>query len=94
MCTDDLDVARVHVRQHRCGIALEDVGVEIERGLSGVPAARREARPEIDDSINWNLLGSKCVDDSEQLGFVLERAVRLHVPEGPLRWKNRRSRDL
>ena len=90
---DDLDVLRVHLGQDGLGIALEDVRIELERGLRAVPAARREAGAEIDHRVDRNLLRPEGVDDPEDLRFVLERAVRLHVTERPLRRHRRRSGD-
>ena len=74
-------------------IALEDVGVEVERRLARVPAARREAGAEIDHRVERNLLRAERVDDAEHLRFVFERAMRLHVAERPLRRHRRRAGD-
>ena len=90
---DDLDVARVHVGQHVFRIALEHVGVEVERRLPRVPAARGEAGAEVDHRVERDPLLAERVDDAQHLRFVFERAMRLHVAERPSRRHRRASGD-
>jgi hypothetical protein len=82
---DDLHVLCVHVGDDCFRIPLEDLGVELERRLPGVPAAWYEAGAEIDDGVERDLLFPERLHDPQHLRIILERAVRLHVAERPQR---------